>query len=143
MFSYSCQLEFFDLLVLQEKLWVGSRYVNRFLISKYSNLSKLNFNLLLNSQFNNFKFHLKFKKNGKYRINKCSTIKFKIYISRQPEMRSNFSSLLLALAMLDIIVILISIWDNTVIKIFHIYSELYIKIFPYIWFPIKEMTLSY
>ena len=45
--------------------------------------------------------------------------------------------------MLDIIVILISIWDNTVIKIFHIYSELYIKIFPYIWFPIKELTQSY
>ena len=57
-------------------------------------------------------------------------------------MRSNFSSLLLALAILDIIVILISIWDNTVIKIFHIYSESYIKIFPYFWFPIKEMTLS-
>ena len=55
-------------------------------------------------------------------------------------MRSNFSSLLLALALLDIIVILISIWDNTVIKIFHIYSEFYIKIFPYIWFPIKEMV---
>ena len=55
-------------------------------------------------------------------------------------MRSNFSSLLLALALLDIIVILISIWDNTVIKIFHIYSEFYIKIFPYIWFPIKEVV---
>ena len=55
-------------------------------------------------------------------------------------MRSIFNSLLMSLAVLDIIVVIISIWDNSLIKIFHVYSELYLNSFPYIWYPIKEMS---
>ena len=54
-------------------------------------------------------------------------------------MRSIFNSLLLCLAVLDIIVVIISIWDNSLIKIFNVYSELYLNSFPYIWYPIKEI----
>ena len=34
----------------------------------------------------------------------------------------------------------ISIWDNSLVKIFHVYSDLYLYSFPYIWYPIKEMS---
>ena len=57
-------------------------------------------------------------------------------------MRSNFNSLLLALAMLDNMVVIISIWDNSVVKIFHVYFEFYIYMFPSVWFPIKVRGTS-
>ena len=34
----------------------------------------------------------------------------------------------------------ISIWDNSLVNIFHVYSDLYLYSFPYIWYPIKEMS---
>ena len=57
---------------------------------------------------------------------------------RLPEMRSNFNSLLMVLAVLDLMIVIISIWDHSAVKVFHLQPELYVYIFPHFWYPLKE-----
>ena len=63
--------------------------------------------------------------------------------SRLPEMRSNFNTLLMVLAVLDIMIVIISIWDHSAVKIFQLHLELYVYMFPYFWYPLKEKFIFF
>ena len=66
----------------------------------------------------------------------------KIYF-RQPEMRSNFNQLLVALAVLDIAYVGTGIWDYSCVKVFNIQHMLYAYIFPHFWYPMKNILMSW
>ena len=64
-------------------------------------------------------------------------------IFRQPEMRSNFNSLLVVMAILDIGVVVTSIWDYSLVKLFTITPIIYTYIFPYVWYPLKNIIMTW
>ena len=70
-------------------------------------------------------------------------IKINPFSPRQPEMRSNFNTLLAALACLDIAYVATGIWDYSFVKVFNFYPTAYTYIFPYIWYPIKNILMSW
>ena len=58
-------------------------------------------------------------------------------------MRSNFNQLLVGLAVLDIAYVLACIWDFSFVKVFHFHPTAYTYIFPYIWYPMKNILMSW
>ena len=64
-------------------------------------------------------------------------------LTRKPEMRSNFNSLLVALALLDIGVVVTSIWDYSLVKMFRSDPILYTYMFPHFWYPLKNIIMTW
>ena len=62
---------------------------------------------------------------------------------RHPEMRSNFNQLLVTLAVLDIAYVATGIWDYSCVKVFNIQNMVYAFIFPYFWYPMKNILMSW
>ena len=58
-------------------------------------------------------------------------------------MRSNFNQLLVALAALDIAYVGACIWDYSFVKVFNFHPTTYTYIFPYIWYPMKNILMSW
>jgi hypothetical protein len=58
-------------------------------------------------------------------------------------MRSNFNQLLVALAVLDIAFVATGIWDYSFVKVFNFSPTIYTYIFPYFWYPIKNILMSW
>ena len=65
------------------------------------------------------------------------------YYYRQPEMRSNFNQLLVALAVLDIAYVATGIWDYSCVKVFNIQNVVYAFLFPHFWYPLKNILMSW
>ena len=57
-------------------------------------------------------------------------------------MRSSFNILLLTLAVVDTLFLVMCIWDYSVIKVWEIHLELYVYLFPYFWYPWKNILLT-
>ena len=62
---------------------------------------------------------------------------------RQPGMRSNFNQLLVGLAVLDIAYVAACIWDYSIVKVFNFHPTTYNYIFPYFWYPMKNILMSW
>ena len=58
-------------------------------------------------------------------------------------MRSNFNSLLVALAILDIGVVVTSIWDYSLVKMFRTNPVIYTYMFPHFWYPLKNIIMTW
>ena len=58
-------------------------------------------------------------------------------------MRYTFNSLLVALALLDIGVVVTSIWDYSLVKMFRTNPVLYTYMFPYFWYPLKNIIMTW
>jgi len=58
-------------------------------------------------------------------------------------MRSNFNSLLVVMAILDIGVVVTSIWDYSLVKLFTNTPIIYTYIFPYVWYPLKNIIMTW
>ena len=58
-------------------------------------------------------------------------------------MKSSFSFLLMTLAVLDTLFIVMCIWDYSCIKIWGIHLTAYVYLFPFIWYPGKNILLSW
>ena len=58
-------------------------------------------------------------------------------------MRSSFNSLLLTLAVLDTLFLVTCIWDHSCIKVWGLHLTAYVYIFPAIWYPGKNILLSW
>ena len=58
-------------------------------------------------------------------------------------MRSSFNSLLLTLAVLDSLFLVTCIWDHSCMKVWGLHLTAYVYIFPTIWYPGKNILLSW
>ena len=58
-------------------------------------------------------------------------------------MRSSFNQLLITLSVLDIMFVTSSIWEYAMVKVWGIHLTIYIYIFPYLWYPMKNITMSW
>merc|ERR1719234_1014897 len=58
-------------------------------------------------------------------------------------MVSSFHQLLLALAVLDIIYVTTNIVDYSVVKVFQVHPTIYSYLFPYLWYPLHNILLSW
>ena len=64
------------------------------------------------------------------------------FIVRKQEMRSNFNQLLLTVVVLDIALEAMSIWD-TCSYYLELRPVLYLMIYPYFWYPVKTILLTF
>ena len=58
-------------------------------------------------------------------------------------MRSNFNFLLMTLAVLDTIFLVMCICDYSFMKVWGLHMTAYVYIFPYLWYPGKNILLSW
>ena len=58
-------------------------------------------------------------------------------------MKSTFNWLLLILAVLDTIFLAMCIWDYSCLKVWGINLTIYVYMFPYLWYPGKNIILSW
>ena len=68
---------------------------------------------------------------------------FDLNIFSRPEMSSSFNRLLVFLAVLDSLFIGTCIWDNSCVRVWGVRLEAYVYMFPYIWYPGKNILLSW
>ena len=66
-----------------------------------------------------------------------------IIFLRRPQMRSSFNSLLLKLVVLDTLFLVTCIWDHSCMKVWGLHLTAYVYIFPTIWYPGKNILLSW
>ncbi|XP_023346387.1 FMRFamide receptor isoform X2 [Eurytemora carolleeae] len=61
----------------------------------------------------------------------------------KPEMKSSFNQLLITLSILDLCYLIMTVWDYSAIKVFKYEPVVYVYMFPYFWYPVKNILMSW